>query len=365
MPHISARLAVLVAALAVAAAGAALAFAARGSSNTTCTTPTATAAALASQASASAMTVNQIYHQDWQGVVDIKVTTSTTGPLGLTTQEEEAEGAGVVYNAKGDILTDEHVVTGASSATVTFADGTTARGKVVGTDPSTDVAVLHVTVSTSELHPILLANSTDAQVGDPVVAIGSPFGLPGTVTSGIVSAVGRSMSAPNGYTIVGAIQTDAPINPGNSGGPVLDGHGHVLGLADQIATGSVPAGGEAQSAGIGFATPSNLVAKVADDIIAGEPVSHSYVGVSLNSASTSGAQITAVQPNSPASKAALQQGDVITAVDGKAVDSTEQFIEIVDSHNPGQTLVLTVKRGSGTLTIDLTLATRSKTLPGG
>jgi len=365
MPPISARPAVLIAALAVAAAGAALALAARGGGSPTCTTPiAASAAAWASQTSTST-TVNRIYREDWQGVVDIKVSTKTTGPLGLSTQQAQAEGAGVVYDTRGDILTDEHVVAGASLATVTFADGTTTHAKVVGSDPSTDVAVIHVSVPGSALHPILFANSSDALVGDPVVAIGSPFGLAGTVTSGIVSAVGRSMSAPNGYTIVGAIQTDAPINPGNSGGPILDGRGRVLGLADQIATGSVPLGGEGQSAGIGFATPSNLVAKVANEIIAGEPVSHSYVGVSLNSASTSGAEITAVQPNSPASRAGLQPGDVITAVDGTAVDSIEQFIEIVDSHNPGQTLVVAVRRVGRTLTIDLTLATRPKTLLGG
>src|SRR5262245_49806427 len=311
------------------------------------------------------MTVNQIYHQNGRSVVDVRVSTTTSGLLGLTTQREHAEGAGVVYDTRGDILTDEHVVAGASTATVTFADGTTARANVVGTDASSDVAVLRVRVPASELLPIPFADSSDAQIGDPVVAIGSPFGLPGTVTSGIVSAVGRSMSAPNGYTIVGAIQTDAPINPGNSGGPILDGRGHVLGLTDQIATGSVPAGGEAQSSGIGFATPWNLVAQVAGQIIAGEPVTHAYAGVSLSPASTGGTEITGVQPNSPASRVGLQQGDVITAVDGNAVDSTVQFIEIVDGHEPGQTLALTVKRGGRALTIDLTLATRPKSLPGG
>lgn len=155
------------------------------------------------------------------------------------------------------------------------------------------------------------------------------------------------MSAPDGYTIVGAIQTDASINSGNSGGPILDGQGCVLGLADQIATRSVPLGREAQSAGIGFATPSNLVVLVAGRIIAGKPVSHSYAGVSLNSMSAGGAEISAVQPSSPASKAGLRQGDLITAADRKAVGSTEQFIEIVDSHNPGQTLALTVERAAG------------------
>ena len=366
MPHISARLAVLVVVLAVVGAVGALMLAARSGGSTTNTTPApAVTAAPASQTSGSAMTVNQIYRQDFRGVVDIKVSTTTTGPLGLSMEQAQAEGAGVVYDTTGHILTDEHVVAGASSASVTFADGTRAHAKVVGTDPSTDVAVLRVDVAGAELHPIPFANSSEAQVGDSIVAVGSPFGLPETLTSGIVSAVGRSMSAPNGFTIVGAIQTDAPINPGNSGGPILDGRGDVLGLADQIATGSVPLGGEGQSAGIGFATPSNLVARVADQIIAGKPVLHSCAGVSLNSASTGGAQVTAVQQNSPASEAGLERGDVITAVDGKAVGSTEEFIQIVESHKPGQTLTLSVKRGGRMLAIELMLATRPKTLPGG
>jgi putative serine protease PepD len=173
------------------------------------------------------------------------------------------------------------------------------------------------------------------------------------------------MSAPNGYTTVGAIQTDAPINPGNSGGPILDDSGHVLGLTDQIATGTVPPGGEAQSAGIGFATPANLVVQIALRIIAGKPVSHAYAGVLLNSTSSGDPEITAVQPNSPAARAGLKRGDVIAAVDGRAVRSIEQLIEIVDGDKPRQTLVLTVNRGGRTRTIELRLAVRPKTLPAG
>src|SRR5205823_4115606 len=157
--------------------------------------------------------------------------------------------------------------------------------KVVGTDPSTDVAVIHVDVPASELHPIAFANSSAAQVGDPVVAIGSPFSLPETVTAGIVSAIGRSITAPNNYTITGAIQTDAAINPGNSGGPLLDGNGRVLGLSDQIMTNNSTATGEGSSSGVGFAIPSNTVAHIAGMIISGQQVRHAYVGVFLNGAS--------------------------------------------------------------------------------
>ena len=210
------------------------------SSSTTHSTTTATVTAPQAQAvptslptSTKGMTVNQIYRQASPGVVDILVTEQSQNPFGGS-QQSGGEGAGVVYDSKGDILTDEHVVSGANSVKVNFQDGHTATAKVLGTDPSTDVAVIRVNAPSSELHPIPLANSSQAQVGDPVVAIGSPFSLPETTTAGIVSAVGRSIQAPNGYTITGSIQTDAAINPGNSGGPLLDANAHVLGLNDQI-----------------------------------------------------------------------------------------------------------------------------------
>src|SRR6185437_10124402 len=273
------------------------------------------------------LTINQIYRAASPGVVDITVTEQQQsggfgfGGSGGQQQQATGEGAGVVYDTKGNILTDEHVVSGATSVKVHFQNGQTASAKVVGTDPSTDVAVIHVDVPASQLHPIQFSDSSQAQVGDPVVAIGSPFSLPETTTSGIVSAVGRSITAPNNFTITGAIQTDAAINPGNSGGPLLDANGHVLGLNDQIQTNS------GSNAGVGFATPANTDARIANAIIAGNPVKHAYVGVELNSASTSGAQVTQVQPSSPGASAGLQANDVITAVNGKSVTSTQGFIE--------------------------------------
>jgi putative serine protease PepD len=310
--------------------------------------------------SSKGMTVNQIYRQDGRGVVDITVTAVTNGGLLFGgSQETQGEGSGVVYDKKGDILTDEHVVAGAKSVRVAFEDGTKVRAQVLGTDPSTDVGVIRVHVPASELHPIRFADSSSARVGDPVVAIGSPFSLPETVTAGIVSAVGRSITAPNNFTITGSIQTDAAINPGNSGGPLLDGNGNVLGLNDQIQTNS------GSNAGVGFAIPSNMVAHIASEILSGHKVRHAFVGVFLNSNAVGGAQITQVQPDSPAARAGLRAEDLVTAIDGKTISSTQQFIETVDTYSPGQTITLTVKRHDQTRTLKLTLGTRPQTQPSG
>jgi putative serine protease PepD len=327
--------------------------------------PTIPTSLTGSSAGSRGLTVNQIYRQDSPGVVDITVTQQSNNPGfgfgfgggGGGGQQSQGEGAGVVYDTKGDILTDEHVVDNATQVTVTFQDGVKANAKVLGTDPSTDVAVIHVDVPSSQLHPIALADSSAAQVGDPVVAIGSPFSLPETVTAGIVSQVGRSIQAPNQYTIPGAIQTDAAINPGNSGGPLLDANAQVLGLNDQIQTNS------GSSAGVGFAIPSNLVGRIAHEIIAGQPVKHSYVGVELSPSSTNGAQVSSVASGSPAASAGIQPGDLVTAINGQAIDSTEQFIATVDNYAPGKQITLTVKRGGQTLNIKLTLGTRPQSSP--
>ncbi|HTX30619.1 MAG TPA: trypsin-like peptidase domain-containing protein [Solirubrobacteraceae bacterium] len=357
--------------LAAALVGAAIAVIATsgGSTHSVTTTvvqPTSAATLPSSMTSNQGLSVNQIYRQDGPGVVDITVTaTTSSGGFFGGTQQTQGEGAGVVYDKKGDILTDEHVVDNATSVTVTFENGYKVGAKVVGTDPSTDVAVIHVDAPASQLHPIAMADSSNAQVGDPVVAIGSPFSLPETVTAGIVSAVGRSITAPNGFQILGAIQTDAAINPGNSGGPLLDGDGRVLGLSDQIETNNTTPTGQGSSSGVGFAIASNMVVHIANDILAGHPVKHPYVGVDLNGGSTGGAEISQVEPGSPASNAGLQQGDVVTAIDGKKMTSTQQFIETVDNYSPGQVVTLTVKRGSGSQSIKLTLGTRPNAAPSG
>ncbi len=322
--------------------------------------------------STGGMTINQIYRSASPGVVDILVTSQSQNPgfgfFGGNGQTQQGEGSGVVYNKQGYILTDEHVVANASSIKVTFSNGKQVPAKLVGTDPSTDVGVIKVDLPASELHPLPLANSDTAQVGDPVVAIGSPFSLPGTVTAGIVSQVDRSITAPNNYTIPGAIQTDAAINPGNSGGPLLNAGAQVLGLNDQIETNNTNGSGQGSSSGVGFATPINTDAKIANQIISGKKVQHAYVGVELSGTSAGGAEISpqnGVQPGSPAAGAGLQPGDLITAIDGKTVTSTDQFIATIDKYSPGQTVTLTIQRNGQTKQVQVKLGVRPASAAGG
>jgi S1-C subfamily serine protease len=211
---------------------------------------------------ASTLTASQIYAQDASGVVDIAVTTTATDPFGNTRSEQD-EGSGFVVDEQGDIVTNEHVVDGATSIVVTFSDGTKAKATLLGSDASADLAVIRVHVAASELTPLTLADSSTVEVGDPV-AIGSPFGYADSITSGIVSALGRDIEAPNGATIKGAVQTDAAINPGNSGGPLIDASGRVIGVNAQISSQS------SGSAGVGFAIPSSTVKSVVARILGGD-----------------------------------------------------------------------------------------------
>ncbi len=327
--------------------------------------------------SGTGLSINQIYKAASPGVVDIIVTARAQnggfGFFGSQGGETEGEGAGVVYNSNGDILTDEHVVANATSVKVNFQDGKSVPAKVLGTDPSTDVAVIHVDAPTSELHPIALADSSQAQVGDPVVAIGSPFSLPETTTTGIVSQTGRGIQAPNGFQIPGAIQTDAAINPGNSGGPLLDANGHVLGLNDQIETNNQTAGGQGSSSGVGFAIPSNTVKQVATQIIGGQKVQHAYVGVCLDGTNNSAMIATTasqncpnpVTPGSPAAQAGIHPGDTVTAINGTPVATSDAFIATVDNFKPGQTVTMTIKRSGQSKQVKVTLGNRPATTPTG
>jgi putative serine protease PepD len=347
-----------------------------GSTRTVTTTvlPEARSAQPASLGPGHGLSVSQLYRATDRGVVDI--TTSSTqgsGIFGFGQQRTEGEGAGVVYDKRGDILTDEHVVSGAQSITVTFSDGRKTKARVVGSNTGADLAVIRVDVPSSALHPLSFANSNNVHVGDGVIAIGSPFGLPNTVTAGIVSAVGRTISAPNQFTIANAIQTDAAINPGNSGGPLIDSSGQVVGLNDQIETNNTNGQGQGSNSGVGFATPASSDVRIADRIIATGKAQNAYVGVSLDptvpggaaiskspTTGANGCQQSAVVPGGPAAKAGLRPGDLITAVNGKRVHSVDQFVGTIATYAPGNTVTLSVKRGGQIKQFKVTLGAQPK-----
>ncbi|HKN63184.1 MAG TPA: trypsin-like peptidase domain-containing protein [Gaiellaceae bacterium] len=336
----------LVVALAIGAAAGAGAFAL---TNHDSKTPNAAPLVVPAQPASSTSTVDsltELYKQDAPGVVDITVQSTTSGasgefPFGTPggSQKQQAEGTGFVIDKDGNIMTAEHVVDGADSIQVTFQDGSTAKATLVGSDKSTDTAVIHVDVSASKLHPLTLGDSSAAEPGQSVVAIGSPFGLPETLTAGIVSATDRTITAPNRFSITGAIQTDAAINHGNSGGPLIDvATNTVIGINDQIDTNSN------DNAGVGFAVPINAAKKVAQTLIAGGTVEHAYVGVLIQSVS-GGAKITKIVDGSPAAKAGLKVGDVITAFDGKSIGSADDLTSAVTAAKPGDKVTVTVRSG--------------------
>jgi putative serine protease PepD len=322
-----------------------------GSTGNSASTATSVVASVPAQPAASTTTsLTQLYKNVAPGVVDIIVNTKSSG---FGDQGATAEGSGFVVDTSGNIVTNDHVVTGATAIKVRFQDGKSVKATLVGTDPSTDVAVIKVNVAASDLHPLTFASSSAVEVGQPVAAIGSPFGLPETLTSGIVSAVNRTITAPNNYSISGAIQTDAPINHGNSGGPLLNASGQVIGVNAQIESDS---GG---NDGVGFAIPSNAVKSVADTIISGGKVQHAYLGVTIATVSSgSGAQVSAVKAASPASTAGLKAGDVVTAIDGTAVTTADDLTAKISAHQPGDKVTLSVTRNGSTLKVDVTLGTR-------
>jgi putative serine protease PepD len=304
-------------------------------------------------ATAGSSTVGQIYKRTSAAVVEITVTSAgQADPLGGSQRTQQAQGSGFVYDTQGHVITNQHVVDGAQSVSVRFANGKTYSAKVVGSDPSTDIAVIDVDAPASELKPISLADSSAVEVGDGVIAIGSPFGLEQTVTTGIVSALHRQITAPNNFSIDDAIQTDAAINHGNSGGPLLDMDGDVIGVNSQIESDS---GG---NDGVGFAVPSNTVGTIADALISDGSVEHAYLGVATEDTSSSGARLAEVRSGTPAAKANLRSGDVVTKLDGETVSSADALRRLVDEKSPGDSVELTVVRGGKTITVNVTLGTR-------
>jgi S1-C subfamily serine protease len=322
--------------------------------------------------------VRDIYKQEGRGVAFISargVTSDESSPFGVP-QEGTATGSGFVVDKDGYIVTNAHVVEGADSVQVSFDEnGDAVQADVKGVDTSTDVAVLKVDPSdVPNLTPLPLGDSSQLEVGDPVIAIGNPFGYSRTVTTGIVSGLQRQITAPNGFTIADVVQTDASINPGNSGGPLLDANGRVIGINSQIATG----GGQG-SVGIGFAVPINTARRLLPDLKAGETIERAYLGVQmqrvtkqladdLNLASDHGALVAEVTPDSPADKAGLRGGrtqtaqgvtaggDLIVAIDGKAMRDEDAVASAVASHRPGDKVEVEFYRGNDkkTVTVELT-----------
>ena len=295
------------------------------------------------------LSVTGVYNRAAKGVVEITVDSAASSPFGE--QRQQAQGSGFVYDTAGHVLTNEHVVDGAQSVSVRFWNGASYKASVVGTDPSTDVAVIKVDAPSSVLHPLQLGDSSSLQVGQPVVAIGSPFGLENSVTAGIVSALHREMTAPNNFTIADSIQTDAAINHGNSGGPLLDLNGRVIGMNSQIESDS---GG---NDGVGFAVPANTVRSIATQLIGSGTVRHAYRGVSIGNVSN-GVRVEQVRPGTPAARAGLQAGDVITTIGGKAVRSASDLSSAIDAKKPGDRVSLTYTRSGQSHSVTVTLAER-------
>jgi len=289
--------------------------------------------------------VTNVYNTASRGVVEITVQQSTGFEQGT------AQGSGWVYDAAGHIVTNEHVVEGESSISVRFWNGATYKATLVGTDPTTDVGVIKVNAPASILHPIELGNSSALQVGQPVVAIGSPYGLENSATAGIVSALHREMTAPNNFTIPDSIQTDAPINHGNSGGPLLNLAGQVIGINSQIKSDS------GENTGIGFAVPSNTVKSIVSQLLTSGNVKHAYLGVGIATAQN-GVQLTEVRSGTPAEKAGLHTGDVITRVDGQKVTNASELGQAIDAKRPGTKVSVTYLRNGSTHTVSVTLGVR-------
>jgi putative serine protease PepD len=305
---------------------------------------------------ATGSAANVVYKRVSKSVVEV----SAGGSQG------SAQGSGFIYDTKGHIVTNQHVVAGASAVSVSFSNGIEAKAVVVGTDPSTDLAVLRVDAPQRLLVPLRLANSSAIEVGDQMFAFGSPFGLEGTITSGIVSALHREMTAPNNYTITDTIQTDAAINHGNSGGPLVDGRGRVAGVNAQIESES---GG---SDGVGFAIPSNTVRSIARQLIATGEVEHAFLGIRM-SIVPAGVAVTTVLPDTPAADAGLKAatgteivdgkerptgGDIIVEFDGEKATSATALQSAVDARRPGQTVPITILRDGERRTLDVTLGVR-------
>jgi S1-C subfamily serine protease len=296
--------------------------------------------------SGGALDVASLYERVQAGVVFVQAGGAGQG----------ATGSGFVIDDEGHIITNDHVVEVSNQYRVRFGeDGEPIEAELLGADPSVDLALLKVDPSDvgDALHPLELGASEDLRPGDPAIAIGSPFGLEGTVTSGIVSALGRTIQAPNGFSISGAIQTDAAINPGNSGGPLLDEQGRVIGVNSQIRTGGANA-----NTGVGFAVPVDEIKRSLPALEKGQEPERAFLGVSSAPAPDGGAEVGAVVPNGPASDAGVRTGDTIVEISGRPVREPDDVSAVVNARRPGDEVRVVVERGGERRTLTVKLGTQ-------
>ena len=356
-----------------------------GSNATVTSAPTINASV---KGGGSAIDAATIYKADAPGIVQVEseVTGGSSGPLGgLEQQGGTALGSGFMIDGQGRILTNFHVVDGASKTTVTLQNEKTYDAKIVGSDPSNDVAVLQINAPAGELHPLPLGDSSKLAVGKPVVAIGNPLGYSGSESTGIISGLGRDIPAPNGFTIPGAIQTDAPITNGNSGGPLIDSNGRVIGINSQVAANQ---NGTGQAEGIGFAVPINAAKDSVGQLDRTGEIKQPYLGIqgygitpemAGSFATNDGVAIARVSPGGPADSAGIKGGnktvdaggasfivggDVITAVDGTSVKDMGDLQKVISKDKVGQKVSLEILRGSQNTGGQVTLGERPTTAQG-
>jgi S1-C subfamily serine protease len=363
------------------------------------TTVTALQAAPAAPTNASVithgLTPHEVYVRAAPGVafVTSTIVQKSESPFNLfggeSQRQGQATGSGIVISSNGTILTNYHVVENAIKVTVSFGKGKTVNAQIVGKDPSNDLAVLKIPTDGLTLHPLTLGNSAGVKVGDPVYAIGNPFDLERTLTTGVVSALQREITAPNGFAINNVLQTDAPINPGNSGGPLLDSSGHVIGINSQIETGGSGGG----SVGIGFAVPINTAKSEIAQLEKGGTVRGAYLGLTsltidgslsaLNLPVKTGALVQSVQPGTPAAKAGIKGGavttstengqiavggDIIVSIDKTPIGGSQELARAIASKKPGDTVTIGLLHANGNggydkKTVNVTLGSRPNSVP--
>lgn len=297
-----------------------------------------------------------LYARTAPGVVDISSTvpSGAVGSQGFGGPQPggRISGTGSVIDARGHILTAQHVIKRATSVKVRFQDGTIRAATVLGQDSATDIAVLKISTAGLTLHPLPLGSSGALRVGDELAVIGDPFGYARSLSTGVASGLDRTIEAPNGFNVSHVIQTDAALNPGNSGGPVLDVSGRVIGVADQIAA----SGADETNTGVGFAVPIDVVKPTLATLIAGETPAHPYIGVAAgDGVETAGALVEDVTPGAPSARAGVRVGDVIVALGAAKVGGVSDLLSAVASHRVGAVVSVSVVRSGTRRTLRLTL----------